>query len=94
MSIDRQAWLQVCAYYIWQSEGCPEGRDGAHWAAAERVFADRAVPADAQPAAADAVTSTAKRSRTVKAALAEAATKATKPAPRRKKAAEPAAPSL
>lgn len=24
-------WLQVAAYYIWQKEGCPHGRDLEHW---------------------------------------------------------------
>lgn len=89
MSIDREAWLQVCAYHIWQSEGCPDGRDRAHWTAAERVFADVA-PAP------EAAASTAKgRTRTVKAAPTAAAAKAAKPAARRKKpAAQAAAPSL
>ena len=97
MSIDREAWLQVCAYHIWQSEGCPDGRDVAHWAAAERVFAGVAPAPEAAPASApEAAMSTAKgRTRTVKAAPREAAAKAAKPAARRKKpAAQAAAHSL
>lgn len=27
--------VAVRAYYLWQSEGCPEGRDEAHWFQAE-----------------------------------------------------------
>lgn len=96
MSIDREAWLQVCAYYIWQSEGSPEGADRAHWAAAERLFAEVAPAPEAVPAPApEAAVSTAKRTRSVKAAVAEAVTKAAKPAVRRKKpAAQSAAPAL
>lgn len=89
MSIDREAWLQVCAYYMWESEGRPEGRDRAHWAAAERVLAE---------IAAAPVTRAAKpRTRGVKAALAEAISTARQPVVtrrRKKAAAEAVAPSL
>lgn len=36
MSDDREQWLQQRAYTIWETEGCPEGRDRAHWEQAER----------------------------------------------------------
>ena len=29
------------AYEIWQSEGCPEGRDRIHWTRAEAEFRER-----------------------------------------------------
>ena len=27
--------LALCAYFIWLSEGCPDGRDREHWTQAE-----------------------------------------------------------
>ena len=36
MSDDREQWLQQRAYAIWETEGCPLGRDRAHWEQAER----------------------------------------------------------
>ena len=46
MSDDQR--IRDCAYYIWQHEGCPEGRDAEFWHRAElRIAAeDTAVPAE------------------------------------------------
>jgi Protein of unknown function (DUF2934) len=38
MKDDREQWLKRRAYAIWQTEGCPNGRDCEHWAQAEREF--------------------------------------------------------
>jgi hypothetical protein len=36
MNDDREHWLRQRAYAIWETEGCPEGRDREHWDKAER----------------------------------------------------------
>jgi hypothetical protein len=36
MSDDREQWLQQRAYAIWETEGCPGGRDREHWEQAVR----------------------------------------------------------
>ena len=43
---DHQQRVQECAYYIWQHEGCPEGRDEEFWQRAllRLAAADAAVP--------------------------------------------------
>ena len=28
--------IAICAYLIWEKEGCPQGRDAAHWLQAEK----------------------------------------------------------
>ena len=28
--------IAICAYLIWEKEGCPPGRDAAHWLQAEK----------------------------------------------------------
>lgn len=39
-----------CAYYIWESEGRPEGRDVEHWLQAElQLQADRALDKKMEP---------------------------------------------
>ena len=52
MSDDREQWLQQRAYAIWEIEGCPEGRDRAHWEQAERELS--AAPAVEQCASSTA----------------------------------------
>lgn len=38
--------IAACAYLIWQSEGCPNGREEAHWLEAEaQLRADLAADA-------------------------------------------------
>jgi hypothetical protein len=32
-----EADIQKCAYYLWQEEGCPEGRDLELWLAAKEL---------------------------------------------------------
>jgi hypothetical protein len=34
-----ETWLKVAAYYIWQKEGCPFGRDIEHWNLAKAELA-------------------------------------------------------
>lgn len=31
--------IAICAYIIWEREGCPDGRDIAHWLEAEMQLA-------------------------------------------------------
>ena len=39
-----ETWLKVAAYYIWQKEGCPFGRDIEHWHLAEAELAAMSQP--------------------------------------------------
>jgi hypothetical protein len=34
---DREQRIRDIAYFLWEEEGCPEGRAFEHWAAAEAV---------------------------------------------------------
>jgi hypothetical protein len=34
---DREQRIRDIAYFLWEGEGCPEGRAFEHWAAAEAV---------------------------------------------------------
>lgn len=67
MTDDREHRLQQRAYAIWETEGCPEGRDRAHWEQAERELS--AAPAleqgatSAPDAAAPSAESTRKKPR-------------------------------
>ncbi|HZD25678.1 MAG TPA: DUF2934 domain-containing protein [Alphaproteobacteria bacterium] len=38
---DREKVIRERAYAIWQGEGCPNGRDQAHWLQAEQELAGR-----------------------------------------------------
>ena len=44
MSDDREQLLQERAYAIWETEGCPDGRDRAHWEQAERELSAAQAP--------------------------------------------------
>ena len=33
--MEREEEIRLAAYYLWESEGCPEGRAVEHWAQAE-----------------------------------------------------------
>jgi hypothetical protein len=35
---DLEALIRQRAYELWERDGCPDGRDDAHWAEAEREF--------------------------------------------------------
>jgi len=42
-STSQQEQIASLSYHIWESEGCPEGRDAEHWAQAEaQLSADAA----------------------------------------------------
>jgi len=42
-SPSQQEQIATLSYLIWESEGCPEGRDAEHWAQAEaQLSADAA----------------------------------------------------
>lgn len=80
-------YIRVAAYYIWENEGRPEGKDAEHWArAAEMLKKAPAKKAAAKPAAKKAPAKKATAKPAVKAAAKPAAKKA--PA---KKAAAPKA---
>jgi hypothetical protein len=36
--------VAIAAYFIWLSEGCPEGRDQAHWHEAELKLSEQLAP--------------------------------------------------
>ena len=36
--------IAIAAYFIWLSEGCPEGRDQAHWHEAELKLSEQPAP--------------------------------------------------
>jgi hypothetical protein len=36
---DREQRIREIAYFLWESEGCPDGRAELHWTAAEAIFA-------------------------------------------------------
>jgi hypothetical protein len=57
ISDDIQKEIALRAYYIWEREGCPEGREEAHWALAEaEVLSERPVKEAAAKAPAKAKT--------------------------------------
>ncbi|MBS0632596.1 MAG: DUF2934 domain-containing protein [Verrucomicrobia bacterium] len=46
-----EADIQKCAYFLWQEEGCPEGRDLELWLAAKELVRHRvhAAPPERPP---------------------------------------------
>ena len=46
------------AFEIWQSRGCPEGRDRENWFEAERELSDRGTYEDARDPSPSAITTT------------------------------------
>lgn len=38
---DREERIRQRAYHLWQAEGCPEGREAAHWNLACRLEAEQ-----------------------------------------------------
>lgn len=53
MREDREDRLRQRAYTIWESEGRPDGREGEHWAQAERELAAQPMAAEHPAAAAE-----------------------------------------
>ncbi|MBM3604042.1 MAG: DUF2934 domain-containing protein [Alphaproteobacteria bacterium] len=46
--MDRTEQIRARAHQIWESEGCPEGREADHWAEAERQLQDKGMLSDDQ----------------------------------------------
>ncbi len=40
MPTDRHRWLEDRAYFIWQYDGCPDGRTLQHWLQAEEELCE------------------------------------------------------
>jgi hypothetical protein len=77
ISDDIQKEIALRAYYIWEREGCPEGREAAHWALAEaEVLSEQ----PAKKAAAVKTPVKAKTNGATKSAKAEAKAEPVKPA--------------
>jgi len=45
---DEEERIRVRAYYLWQADGCPEGRDQDFWERARELIATEDDPADRQ----------------------------------------------
>ncbi len=75
------------AYYIWEREGCPQGRDQDHWAQAVRELQGEALAVEAAPAAAEPVAAVDPSAHAEPAAVAPAA-----PKPRKKAAGDTGTP--
>ncbi|HEY7168919.1 MAG TPA: DUF2934 domain-containing protein [Candidatus Binatia bacterium] len=51
--MEREQEIRVIAYHLWENEGCPEGREVAHWVEAELLWQNshqlEAATEDTQP---------------------------------------------
>ena len=64
MMVNRGRDIAVRAYHIWESEGCPDGRDLDHWVQAESELAVAASPkAPAEDPPSQAASTRQRRSR-------------------------------
>jgi hypothetical protein len=67
--MSKEEEIKLIAYYLWEQEGCPDGRDCQHWIAAEAIWQEQQKPAKAaaapqpkpQPKAKPAAKNTKKR---------------------------------
>ncbi len=45
-SPSQQEQIGTLSYLVWESEGCPEGRDAEHWREAEKIHATHGIVED------------------------------------------------
>lgn len=50
-SAAREQQIRELAYTLWETDGCPHGRDAEYWYRASRIVAADPAVADATPAA-------------------------------------------